>query len=45
MGKGMKESVSKIAGIGARMIGHGIAQSFAQADPISMMKRTRYQAD
>jgi 3-hydroxyacyl-CoA dehydrogenase len=38
MGKGMKEGVKKIAVIGAGTMGHGIAQSFAQAGyQVSMM--------
>jgi len=36
----MKENIKKIAVIGAGMMGHGIAQSFAQAGyQVSMMSR------
>ena len=38
----MKEGIKKIAVIGAGTMGHGIAQSFAQAGyQVSMMSRTQ----
>lgn len=42
----MKENIKKIAVIGAGTMGHGIAQSFAQAGyPVSMMSRTQKTLD
>ena len=42
----MKEGIKKIAVIGAGTMGHGIAQSFAQAGyRVSMMSRTQKTLD